>query len=206
MKPFHIPDQFKGYYSASTKPEIVEIDEMHYLSLLGTGSPGTAIFYQKKKAITEFVAQLQLQVKGTEKEFESNIVEIFYWFDQKHGFVDIGDFYTTLDLSLLQYRMAILLPEFVTAEDIKNTIKNKSDIPFATQFERFAYAAGKCVQVMHLGPFADELETLPVLQDFADRYKLVRSGMHHEIHLTHFEQGQSQNHLKTILRDPVQSI
>lgn len=206
MKTVNIPDAFSSYYAASTKPEIVEIGEMNYLSLLGTGSPGTTQFYQKKKAILEFVGHLQNLVKGTGKEFKSDIVEIFYWFDEKHGFVDIGDFYTTLDLSLLQYRIAILLPEFITAEDIENTINKNGTIPFASEFEKFVYTAGTCVQVMHVGPFADELETLPILQDFADHNKLAKSGMHHEIHVTHFEQGQSQKHLKTILRDPVQSI
>jgi len=206
MKTARLADEFSTYYTANIKPEIVEIGEMHYISILGSGSPGTTIFYQKKKAIIEFVRQLQNLVKGTEREFESDIVEIFYWFDEKDGVVDIGEFYTTLDLSLLQYRIAILLPDFITTDDIKNTIKKNGEIPFASQFERFVYTAGKCVQVMHLGPFADELETLPILQDFADQKKLTKSGMHHEIHVTHFEQGQSQKNLKTILRDPVQSI
>ena len=201
-----ISNEFSSYYSASTNPTIIEIGELNYLSILGNGSPGTAVFYKKKKAIIDFVNQLQNQFEGTGKAFKSKIVEIFYWFDEKEGFVDIGDFYTTVDLNLLHYRMAILIPDFVTAENIKITAEKSSDISFASEFERFTYTAGKCVQLMHLGPFAGELETLPILQNFATQNSLVKSGMHHEIHLIHFEKGQSQQHLKTILRDPVKSI
>ena len=206
MHMIDIPNELSGYYSAKTQPEIVEIGEHNYLSILGSGSPGTNIFYQKKKAILEFVIQLQNQYEGTQKSFRNDIVEIFYWFDDKEGFVDIGDFYTKVDLDLLHYRIAVLIPSFVTDEDIKTTAVKSNDISFATEFERFTYTAGKSVQLMHLGPFAGELETLPILQDFATENSLVKSGMHHEIHLIHFEKGQSQQHLKTILRDPVKSI
>lgn len=206
MHMIDIPNELSGYYSAKTQPEIVEIGEHNYLSILGSGSPGTNIFYQKKKAILEFVIQLQNQFEGTQKSFKNDIVEIFYWFDDKEGFVDIGDFYTTVDLDLLHYRIAVLIPDFVTEEDIKTTAATSNDISFATEFKRFTYTAGKSVQLMHLGPLAGELETLPILQDFATENNLVKSGMHHEIHLIHFEKGQSQQHLKTILRDPVKSI
>jgi len=206
MHTINIPNELSSYYSAKTQPEIVHFGELNYLSILGSGSPGTTTFYQKKKAILDFVSQLQNQFNGTEKAFKNNIVEIFYWFDEKEGHVDIGDFYTTVDLSLLHYRIAILIPDSVTEDDIKVTAQKSGAIAFATEFERFNYNAGKCVQVMHLGPFSGELETLPILQDFANQNSLVKSGMHHEIHLIHFEYGQSQEHLKTILRDPVKSI
>ncbi|MCC9168879.1 hypothetical protein [Pontibacter harenae] len=62
------------------------------------------------------------------------------------------------------------------------------------------------MQLLHAGPFAEELETLPLLQEFATANGLIKSGMHHEIHLVNFEKGQSQAHLRTILRDPVVAI
>lgn len=199
-------NKYSGYYSASTEPEIVEIGRMNYLSILGSGSPGTPIFYEKKKAIIDFLQQLQKEFTQKEKAFKSDIVEIFYWFDEKEGFVDIGDFYTTLSLDILKYRIAVVIPDFITAQNIEVTAENHKEIPFASQFETFDYNAGKCVQLMHLGPFAGELVTLPILQNFASESGLRKSGMHHEIHITYFEKGQSQANMQTILRDPVQAI
>lgn len=195
--------EYSKYYTASDFPEIITTENAHYLSILGKGSPGTNIFYEKKSAIKEFIAKLQNQFEATEKEFKSSIIEIFYWFDEKEGFVGIGNFYTTLSLDLLNYRIVIRIPEYITQKDIEATAKRFPSIPFANEFEKYSYSAGKCVQLMHSGPFADELETLPILQKFATDNGLVNKGMHHEIHITHFEKGQSQTHLKTILRDAV---
>lgn len=202
-----IQQQYKDYYTASDKPEIVEIAKASYISILGSGSPGTDIFYAKKKAIAAFTEAVNSSLVDTGNAFTSNIVEIFYWFDEDEvGYVDIGNFYTTVDLTLLKYRIAIRIPEFISDQEIKAVAGQRQDIPFADAFAHFEYTAGKCVQLLHRGPFAGELETLPVLQQFATANGLKKSGMHHEIHLVNFEKGQSQTHLQTILRDPVSEI
>ena len=200
----NIHEQYMNYFTAKEKPEVVEIGKASYVSILGEGSPGTSVFYEKKAAIKEFIVALGKRSALTDQAFTSSIVEIFYWFDQdKVGFVDIGRFYTTVDLNLLHYRISIRIPEFVTSEAIAQTAAQRQDIPFVNGFEHFTYTAGTCVQLMHSGPFAGELQTLPVLQRFATENGFKKSGMHHEIHLTNFEVGESQAHLQTILRDPV---
>lgn len=199
----NILNEYKEYFSANEKPEVVVIVEANYVSILGEGSPGTAIFYKKKVAIKKFAAVLEEHYAAMDLAFSSSVVEIFYWFDEEEvGYVDIGNFYTTVDLDLLKYRIAIRIPDFVKTESIQE-IGQTSDLPFAKDFEHFAYTAGTCVQLLHKGPFAGELQTLPILQKFAAKNGFKKSGMHHEIHLTHFELGQSQAHLQTILRDPV---
>ena len=202
-----LQQQYTDYYTASGQPEIVKIARASYVSILGSGSPGTDAFYAKKKANAAFNKALQKSFAHTGNAFTGTVIEIFYWFDEdKVGYVDIGDFYTTVDLALLRYRIAIRIPEFVTDEHIRQVAGERQDIPFASAFERFEYTAGTCVQLLHRGPFAGELETLPILQQFATANGLKKSGMHHEIHLVNFEKGQSQAHLQTILRDPVTSI
>jgi len=206
MEVSDIQKEFTGYYSASNMPEVVHIERASYISLVGKGSPGTTIFYEMKTALKKFTVALCNHFKGTEKAFETSVLEIFYWYDEEQtGFVDIGNFYTTVDLAYLKYRMAIRVPEFINAKDITAVLESAAPHPFGNKLELFKYTAGKCVQVMHRGPFAGELQTLPVLQQFATDNQLVKSGMHHEIHLVDFEKGQSQQHLKTILRDPVKN-
>ncbi|MDQ1095371.1 MULTISPECIES: hypothetical protein [Chryseobacterium] len=199
--------QYQDYFTASTQPEIIEISRASYVSILGSGSPGTDAFYAKKKAIAAFAEALYSGSADIDNAIASNIVEIFYWFDEdKVGYVDIGNFYTTVDLALLQYRIAIGIPDFFTDEHIRQVAWQRKDLAFANAFEHFEYTAGKCVQILHSGPFAGELETLPILQEFATANGLKKSGMHQEIHLVSFERGQSQAHLQTILRDPVSEV
>lgn len=59
------------------------------------------------------------------------------------------------------------------------------------------------VQVMHVGPFANEFDTLERLGALADNHSVKRNGPHHEIHLDPFTRETPQARLCTILRDPV---
>ncbi|MCC9138656.1 hypothetical protein ACFSKU_18300 [Pontibacter silvestris] len=207
MNSIDLQQKYSSYYIAGESPEVVDIAQVSYVSILGEGSPGTAAFYGKKKAIKDFVSRLQEKYGGTEQAFISQVVEIFYWYDEEQtGFVDIGEFYTTVDLDQLHYRIAIRIPEYIPDKAIREIARSSAENPFSRDVERFTYTAGKCVQLLHAGLLAGELETLPLLQQFATENGFRKSGMHHEIHVVNFEKGQSQAHLRTILRDPVVAI
>jgi hypothetical protein len=200
-------NQYSSYFSANKFPEIVKFAAAAYISIMGHGYPGTSIFYHKKKALSDFCIELRKSLLNTSKTFDNDIIEIFYWFDESStGLVDIGSFYTTVDLELLNYRISIRIPETISDDDIQLVSTSVKNNAFAKMFELYYYIAGDCVQVLHEGPFAGELETLPILQKFADDNHFVKIGMHHEIHLVHFERGQDQDNLKTILRDQVRKI
>ena len=204
MNIIDLQEKYKNYYTASEQPELAYIPEATYVSILGNGRPGTIAFYQKKKAILHFVEKLESQYEGTDYAFTSGIVEIFYWFEEEQNdLVNIGNFYTTIDLDLLHYRIAIRIPEYITRDTIEALAQGVEAHSSTKDFERFVYTAGECVQVLHVGPLAGELETLPLLQQYATANGLTKSGIHHEIHLVNFERGQNQLHLRTILRDPV---
>lgn len=209
MNPLRILERDAGYFTATEAPELVEVKTGVYLSLPGTGSPGTDIFYHKKKAIHKAVYKLEQAFVDANGAFEAGVLEIFYWYDEEvTGFIDIGEFYTKADLADLKYRMAIKIPEYITASDIADALAEdvKAGVPWFAEIGRYEYTAGTSVQILHKGPFAGELETLPRLQEFAERAGYQKCGMHHEIHLSSFERGGDQTFLKTILRDPVKKL
>ena len=41
MNKLDIQKEYKSYYAAREQPEVVEITEANYVSILGKGSPGT---------------------------------------------------------------------------------------------------------------------------------------------------------------------
>jgi hypothetical protein len=61
---------------------------------------------------------------------------------------------------------------------------------------------GRCVQVLHVGPYADEPETIAAMKAFADEHSLTCHGLHHEIYLSDPRRVPPQR-LRTILRQPV---
>ncbi len=68
------------------------------------------------------------------------------------------------------------------------------------RLERFD--EGLCVQVMHVGPYADEPATLMRMGEFADQNGYQFHGRHHEIYLGDPRTAKPEN-LKTVLRHQV---
>jgi hypothetical protein len=68
------------------------------------------------------------------------------------------------------------------------------------RLERFE--EGLCVQVMHIGPYADEPATLMRMGEFAGQNGYAFAGRHHEIYLGDPRTAKPEN-LKTVLRHPV---
>jgi hypothetical protein len=60
---------------------------------------------------------------------------------------------------------------------------------------------GLCVQMLHIGPYESEKETMGLIQSFAQASGLKLTGPHHEIYLSD-PRRVPPDRLKTILRVP----
>jgi len=99
----------------------------------------------------------------------------------------------------------IMQPSPVTkaifAEGVE-AVRAKKD-PAMLDTARFeAFAEGKAVQVMHLGPYADEPATIARMVAFSDEHGFKPNGKHHEIYLGD-PRRTAPAKLKTVLRHPV---
>ena len=65
-----------------------------------------------------------------------------------------------------------------------------------------AIVAGACVQVLHVGPYAEEPETVRKMQVLMKENGLTPCGFHHEIYLGD-PRRPAPARLRTILRQPV---
>jgi hypothetical protein len=83
--------------------------------------------------------------------------------------------------------------------------KRKRDSAALTRlrFERFR--EGRCVQIMHVGPYAQEPATIARLHAFAQDNGYALRGKHHEIYLGDPRRARPEK-LKTILRQPIEKI
>ena len=72
----------------------------------------------------------------------------------------------------------------------------------AAEIEFCTLAEGKAVQMLHIGPFSTEPETLRQMATFMETNNLITNGLHHEIYLSDFRRTEPDK-LKTILREPV---
>ncbi|MCA0295699.1 MAG: GyrI-like domain-containing protein [Actinobacteria bacterium] len=109
------------------------------------------------------------------------------------------------------YRLLIVLPEEVTDADVAAGLAalraKRGDLPEFAGLRRERFAEGLCAQVMHVGPYATEPETLAGLPPFLADAGLVdrvgpAGGLHHEIYLGDPRKADPAK-LRTILRHPV---
>jgi len=78
--------------------------------------------------------------------------------------------------------------------------KGKGGAVAGVRLERIA--EGKCVQVLHVGPYAAEGPALDAMLAFAKEQGLRFTGRHHEIYLNDPHRVKPEK-VKTILRHPV---
>lgn len=195
------------YYTAVEHPELVTFSKRKYITIDGEGAPGSESFYDKKTFILNFFNDLVTYDKTLQFSEYSGIIEIFYWFDDRwDNILRIDNFYTSVDLSYLKYKISIQVPMSITIEKIREVSAISANKSLPNKVDIFEFSGGTWIQYLHHGPFSQEFNALNTMQEFADEHGLIRSGLHQEIHLTNFEKGQDQTNLETILRTEVKQL
>ena len=99
----------------------------------------------------------------------------------------------------------IRTPDFVGKTELNQaakTLREKGKDPEVEEVKLEAVAEGSCVQMLHVGPYDREWETISQMLEFAAEEGYESHGRHHEIYLSDPHRVPPER-LKTILRMPV---
>ena len=205
---FDLKKEYKEFYTAKNKPQIVDIPKSNYIAVRGKGNPneeGGA--YQKAIDVLYAVAYtLKMSYKADYKiegffEYVVPPLEGLWWQEGVDG-VD----YT--DKSTFNWISVIRLPDFVTEKDFEWAVdmaskKKKIDCSSA---EFLTLEEGLCVQIMHIGSFDDEPETVALMDIFLSENGYEKdinsTRLHHEIYLSDARKTPIEKQ-KTIIRHPI---
>ena len=80
-------------------------------------------------------------------------------------------------------------------------VKRKKALDAVGKLRLESFAEGRCAQILHIGPFAEEGPTVARLHDFIDA-RSARVGKHHEIYLSDIRRADPKK-WKTIIRQPM---
>jgi hypothetical protein len=196
----------KAYYTAKNKPELAQIEEAQFLSITGKGDPSGQSFADRIQALYSVAYTIKFMNKAIEKDFVVAKLEGLWSFDENmYKNISMTEAPLKIPRSEWNYRMLIQLPEYVTKQQIEaavQTVLTKKQIALAKEVDLFKMNEGKVVQILHIGPFDNEPETLEQMLAFIKTNKLDKNGLHHEIYLSDFRKT-APDKLKTILREPV---
>jgi len=206
MEKLDLSKKYKTYFSAVQTPQVVEIEPAHFLSIRGKGDPSGQAFLEKLQALYATAYTLKFKYKSMGKDFVVSKLEALWWFDEsKFAGITMDEAPQKIDRSEWEYRLLIRMPEYVNDHEVnetKETAFQKKGWLLIKEICLFQMTEGKCVQMLHLGPFAKEPETLSIMAKFITEKAFSKNGYHHEIYLSDFNRTVPEK-LKTILREPV---
>jgi hypothetical protein len=206
MEKLDLTRKYKTYFTARAKPEIVEIEPAQFMSIAGKGDPSGKPFAANIEALYSTAYTLKFACKAEDKDFVVSKLEGLWWYDEsKYTGKSMTNASVDIPRSEWEYRLLIRLPEFVSRENLekaKAAIIAKKGSQQPRQIEYYTMTEGKCIQMLHVGPFSTEPESLQQIMAFTEANQLGRNGLHHEIYLSDFRKTAPEK-LKTILREPV---
>ena len=205
MDKLDLSKKYKRYFTAKTTPEIIEIEPARFLSITGKGDPSEPAFASNITALysTAYVIKFAFKAKGM--DFIVSKLEGLWWYDENKFPGKTMETAVDVPRSEWQYKLLIRLPDYVSEPAITSaidTVITKKNIQLAKAVSFFEMTEGKSVQMLHVGPFSTEIETLKKLGSFITANNFGRNGLHHEIYLSDFRKTPPDK-LKTILREPV---
>jgi hypothetical protein len=206
MNKLDLTKTYKSYYSAKNTPQLIDIEKAQFLSITGKGDPSGKEYADKIQALYATAYTVKFIYKSMSNDFVVSKLEGLWSYDEiKYKDVSMDEAPSRIPRSEWLYRMMIRMPDFVTKEQIETaiqTVSTKKQITLASEIEFYEMNEGKVVQMLHIGPFANEIQTLKQIQEFTIKNNLQRNGIHHEIYLSDFRKTAPEK-LKTILREPV---
>jgi hypothetical protein len=194
--------QFKHLYRPSAR-EIVEVDvpALNFLMIDGEGDPGTSQAYAEAvEALfsVSYTAKFMLKKRADNAiDYAVMPLEGLWWADDLSAFV-------TGDRSQWKWTMMIMQPPVIERAVIDTAIASVHDKKnlAGTQRLRFeSFCEGRCAQILHIGPFADEGPVIERLHAFIEA-RTGLTGKHHEIYLSDIRCANPAN-WKTVIRQPM---
>lgn len=196
----------KNWYKAAAKAEIVHFDSANYLAIEGKGDPSGDEYALNLQALYSTAYALKFLYKSKNADFVVAKLEGQWWFDtEKFGKFSMEEAPVKIPRSEWNYRSLIRLPEYVSENDIveiREKVKQKKQLEEISKVHFYQLPESYFVQILHVGPFANEPESLLKLKEFMDGKNFKQNGFHHEIYLSDFRKTAPEK-LKTILREPV---
>lgn len=205
---FDYKKEYKEFYQAKSKPEIIEVPSMNYIGVRGKGDPneeGGA--YQESIGI---LYSLAFTIKMSPRagyeiagyfDYVVPPLEGFWWQEGADG-IDYDH------KEVFQWISVIRLPDFVTEKDFQWALeevmrKKKTD---CSRAEFLSVSEGLCVQCLHIGSYDDEPATIAAmdvfLQENGYETDFGTGRRHHEIYLSDARRVPPERR-KTVIRYPI---
>lgn len=189
----------KPYYNPPAgEVELIRLPTMKYIMVHGDGEPGGESFQQAMGVVYNLAYTMKFRSKALlKKDYNIMAPEGLWWMKS-------GDFDQSRPKDWL-WTLMVVAPDFVTNKMFSDTVaevRKKKNPQGLEKAHLESFAEGLCVQMMHIGPYSTEPESISKMEAFAKEHGYKFVGKHHEIYLGDPRRA-APSKLKTIIRHPV---
>jgi hypothetical protein len=180
----------KDEYALSKEPVFVDVKPAQFLTISGKGKPGGEEFQARLHALYNVAYAVKMARKAAgSHDYKVCALEGQWWNGPDEEW---------------QWRLMIRTPDFVSKHELQKAVAKLEEKknPLTAKVRLESVDEGRCIQILHTGPYSEEAATLKILMDFAEANGVRPSGKHHEIYFSDPRRVKPEK-LRTILRVPV---
>lgn len=189
--------KYKAEYVAPSTPMLVSTGAAKYLTISGQGSPNGAVFQAAVGALYAVAFTIKMARKFAGRDFAVAKLEALWWGGEA-GKLIIDSRPTTW-----RWKLMIRVPGFITQLDVhraRRVLVVRGKEQGAVRLE--SLREGRVVQLLHVGPYDREHQSIARMREFARTRGLRLHGRHHEIYLSDPRRVPAAR-LRTLLRHPI---
>jgi hypothetical protein len=198
MEKVDLMKELKHLYKPSKKEvTAVDVPPLKYLMIDGRGAPGGEEYAAALGALYPVAYTLKFASKAQGKDYKVMPLEGLWWAEDMAAFPGANK-------DAWIWTAMILVPDFVTEEMVeasKQQAQEKKGLPAISRVRLETYHEGPSAQIMYIGPYADEDETIERIHQFIEEQGHRLRGKHHEIYLSDPNRTAPEK-LKTVIRQP----
>ncbi len=208
MSKLDLKKKYKHLYLPSAKEvTLVEVPAFRFVMVDGRIEPDetpdtSEAFHQAMQALYG----LAYTLKFTSKLRPENPIDYTVMALEGLWWTESGRFDFQRDEPWL-WTMMIMQPDHIDRgmyEAALAQVREKQENPALDQVRFDSFEEGLAIQIMHIGPYADEPRSLAKMAAFAGEMGYTYRGKHHEIYIGDPRRAKPEN-LRTVLRQPVES-
>jgi hypothetical protein len=197
--------QRRIYFTAKTSPTLVKLGPVKYLALAGSGSPESEGFQAGIGAMYAVAYTLKFLKKAEGQDYTVSTLEALWWFGDSGSVSASPGELEAAPRESWRWRVLVMVPDFIGKADVeraKREVLTKKPQPAVAGVGLERINEGRVVQILHIGPYADEPASIAKMKALAASHGLRLAGAHHEIYLND-PRRVSPDRVKTLLRIPV---
>jgi hypothetical protein len=189
----------RSEYAAPRTPVLVRVGPARYLTITGRGAPADAAFQRSIGALYAMAFTIKMASKFAGRDYAVTKLEGLWWGERR------GRLLIDQPPRTWRWKLMIRVPPFVGARERRRALAllaERGKDPLVQKVRLEALREGRCVQVLHVGPYTAEHESIHRMMVVATAAGRRFRGRHHEIYLSDPRRVPARR-LKTILRHPV---